>query len=943
MLGPIEDALNDASAAALSPTQRNRLETAHRNSLRLLRLVNSLLDFSRIEAGRMEASFEPVDLAKLTAELASNFESATERAGLGLRIDCPELPQPVYVDRDMWDKIVLNLLSNAFKFTFAGEIAVQLRPSADARSVEMAIRDTGVGIPESELPRLFERFHRIEGQESRSFEGSGIGLALVQELVKLHGGTIRAESKLGEGTAFIVSVPFGLAHLPADRVGTEQSRISTSLRADAFVEEALRWLPHSDSAPGDGPADRADDASELLFGGRTDGARILIADDNADMRNYIRRLLGTRWRVETVPDGRAALAAIRARKPDLILTDVMMPGMDGFELLRELRSDQTLRDLPVITLSARAGEEAHVEGLGAGADDYLTKPFSARELVARVNANLEMARLWRDATRDLRESEVRFRNMADHAPVMMWMTDPTGSLTYLNRLWSEFTGQTPEHALGFGAWEALHPEDRPESEGIFFTANAAHEQFRIECRLRRRDGVYRWALNAASPRFGDDGAFLGYIGSVIDITDRKEAEQILQQANEILEQRIAAAIAERAETEAQLRQAQKMEAIGKLTGGVAHDFNNVLQVIAGNLQLLTRDFVSNPRAEQRLHTAIAAISRGSKLASQLLAFGRRQPLAPKVINLGRLIRNIDDMLRRALGEGIEIETIIAGGLWNTFVDTVQVENALLNLAINSRDAMNGHGKLTIEAGNAFLDDAYVTRQADVTAGQYVMVAVTDTGCGIPPDLIEHVFEPFFTTKAEGQGTGLGLSMVYGFVKQSGGHTKIYSEPGQGTTVRLYLPRAREQEDIETDVEAAPATGGTETVLVVEDDEDVRRTVVDMLSELGYRVLKARDAQSALVIIESGVPIDLLFTDVVMPGTLRSPELARKAQDRLPNLAVLFTSGYTENAIVHGGRLDDGIDLLSKPYSREALARKVRHVLRNQQQRNLGKSSSSRSS
>ncbi len=943
MLGPIEDALNDASAAALSPTQRNRLETAHRNSLRLLRLVNSLLDFSRIEAGRMEASFEPVDLAKLTAELASNFESATERAGLGLRIDCPELPQPVYVDRDMWDKIVLNLLSNAFKFTFAGEIAVQLRPSADARSVEMAIRDTGVGIPESELPRLFERFHRIEGQESRSFEGSGIGLALVQELVKLHGGTIRAESKLGEGTAFIVSVPFGLAHLPADRVGTEQSRISTSLRADAFVEEALRWLPHSDSAPGDGPADRADDASELLFGGRTDGARILIADDNADMRNYIRRLLGTRWRVETVPDGRAALAAIRARKPDLILTDVMMPGMDGFELLRELRSDQTLRDLPVITLSARAGEEAHVEGLGAGADDYLTKPFSARELVARVNANLEMARLWRDATRDLRESEVRFRNMADHAPVMMWMTDPTGSLTYLNRLWSEFTGQTPEHALGFGAWEALHPEDRPESEGIFFTANAAHEQFRIECRLRRRDGVYRWALNAASPRFGDDGAFLGYIGSVIDITDRKEAEQILQQANEILEQQIAAAIAERAETEAQLRQAQKMEAIGKLTGGVAHDFNNVLQVIAGNLQLLTRDFVSNPRAEQRLHTAIAAISRGSKLASQLLAFGRRQPLAPKVINLGRLIRNIDDMLRRALGEGIEIETIIAGGLWNTFVDTVQVENALLNLAINSRDAMNGHGKLTIEAGNAFLDDAYVTRQADVTAGQYVMVAVTDTGCGIPPDLIEHVFEPFFTTKAEGQGTGLGLSMVYGFVKQSGGHTKIYSEPGQGTTVRLYLPRAREQEDIETDVEAAPATGGTETVLVVEDDEDVRRTVVDMLSELGYRVLKARDAQSALVIIESGVPIDLLFTDVVMPGTLRSPELARKAQDRLPNLAVLFTSGYTENAIVHGGRLDDGIDLLSKPYSREALARKVRHVLRNQQQRNLGKSSSSRSS
>jgi CheY-like chemotaxis protein len=250
--------------------------------------------------------------------------------------------------------------------------------------------------------------------------------------------------------------------------------------------------------------------------------------------------------------------------------------------------------------------------------------------------------------------------------------------------------------------------------------------------------------------------------------------------------------------------------------------------------------------------------------------------------------------------------------------------------------MNGQGRLTIEAGNAFLDDDYTAKHADVTAGQYVMVAVTDTGCGIPADLIEQVFEPFFTTKPEGQGTGLGLSMVYGFVKQSGGHIKIYSEVGHGTTVRLYLPRAREQEDVATDVEVGPATGGTETILVVEDDDGVRGTVVDMLSDLGYRVLKARDALSALAIVESGVPIDLLFTDVVMPGVMRSPELARKARERLPNIAVLFTSGYTENAIVHGGRLDEGIDLLSKPYTREAMARKIRHVLRNQQQRNIGR-------
>jgi signal transduction histidine kinase/DNA-binding response OmpR family regulator len=384
---------------------------------------------------------------------------------------------------------------------------------------------------------------------------------------------------------------------------------------------------------------------------------------------------------------------------------------------------------------------------------------------------------------------------------------------------------------------------------------------------------------------------------------------------------------ERGKVEAALRQSQKMEAVGKLTGGVAHDFNNLLQVIGGNLQLMAKDVAGNERGERRLGNALAGVSRGSKLASQLLAFGRRQPLAPKVVNLGRFVRGLDDLLRRALGDGIEIETVVSGGLWNSLVDPTQVENALLNLAINARDAMNAHGKLTIEAGNASLDDSYALQNPDVKPGQYVMLAVSDTGCGIPPDIMEHVFEPFFTTKPEGQGTGLGLSMVYGFVRQSDGHIKIYSEPGQGTTVRIYLPRVREAEDVAAEVAAGPVTGGSETVLVVEDDDDVRDTVVEMLTDLGYRLLRARDAQSALAIIESGVAVDLLFTDVVMPGPLRSPELARKARERLPDITVLFTSGYTDNAIVHGGRLDEGIELLSKPYTREALARKIRHVLR----------------
>ncbi|PKA42194.1 response regulator (plasmid) [Rhizobium sullae] len=412
----------------------------------------------------------------------------------------------------------------------------------------------------------------------------------------------------------------------------------------------------------------------------------------------------------------------------------------------------------------------------------------------------------------------------------------------------------------------------------------------------------------------------------LEIARRSSIEDKLRKLNETLEMRVASEIAERQQAEAALQQSQKMESIGKLTGGVAHDFNNLLQVISGNLQLLGKDISNDGRAKERISNALAAVERGSRLASHLLAFGRRQPLEPKVVNIGRLVAGMDDMLRRALGEEIEVETMVSGGLWNTFADPIQIENALLNLAINSRDAIEGSGKLTVEVGNAFLDDSYSRTHPEVTAGQYVVLAVTDTGSGMTPEVMAQAFEPYFSTKPEGRGTGLGLSMVYGFVKQSGGHVKIYSEVGEGTTVKLYLPRSFQTEDRVANNEAAPPAGGTETILVAEDDEGVRATVVEMLTDLGYHVLKARDGQSALTVLESGAHIDLLFTDVVMPGPLKSPELARMARERLPNIAVLYTSGYTENSIVHGGRLDPGLELVSKPYTRDALARKIRHVL-----------------
>jgi signal transduction histidine kinase/CheY-like chemotaxis protein len=412
-----------------------------------------------------------------------------------------------------------------------------------------------------------------------------------------------------------------------------------------------------------------------------------------------------------------------------------------------------------------------------------------------------------------------------------------------------------------------------------------------------------------------------------ELVHRARAEEELRVLNERLEIRVAEAVLEREAAFAALQQAQKMETIGKLTGGVAHDFNNLLQVISGNLQLLARDVQGHEKAERRVANALAGVQRGSKLASQLLAFGRRQPLEPRVLNVGKFLGGMEDMLRRALGEAIAIEVITSGGLWNCQADPTQLENAILNLAINARDAMQGTGKLTIEAANASLDDDYTRRLADVPAGQYVMLAVTDTGTGIAPELIEQVFEPFFSTKPEGHGSGLGLSMVYGFVKQSGGHVKLYSEVGHGTTVKLYLPRIRKREEVlVASHETVAMRGGSETILVAEDDPDVQATVVELLTELGYTVLRANDATSALSVIESGVAIDLLFTDVVMPGALKSPELARLARARLPELAVLFTSGYTENAIVHDGRLDAGVELLSKPYTREQLARKVRAVI-----------------
>ncbi|WP_430246161.1 PAS domain S-box protein [Neorhizobium sp. DAR64861/K0K2] len=493
---------------------------------------------------------------------------------------------------------------------------------------------------------------------------------------------------------------------------------------------------------------------------------------------------------------------------------------------------------------------------------------------------------------------------------IMLVANFEATISAINPAWTSILGWNEGDLIGKSFMELIHPDDFDTTMQEVGKLGQGVTTFKFVNRYQAKDGGYRVISWTAVP----DERFIHAVGR--DITEEQEAAAALKK------------------TELALQQAQKMEAIGNLTGGVAHDFNNLLQVVAGNLQLLSGDLTGNEKALRRVTNALEGVNRGAKLASQLLAFGRRQALDPRVVNVGRLVRGMDDMLRRTIGEGVEVESIVSGGLWNTLVDPMQIENALLNLAINARDAMEGFGKLTIEVGNSYLDDTYARLHDDVEPGQYVVISVTDTGSGMSPEVMQKVFEPFFSTKPEGKGTGLGLSMVYGFVKQTGGHVKIYSELGLGTTIKMYLPRSVQQEDLEVVRSDMNVEGGQETILVAEDDEGVRATVVELLQELGYRVLKAPDAASALTIIESGMAIDLLFTDVVMPGSLKSSELARKAKERMQHIGVLFTSGYTENSIVHGGRLDPGVQLLSKPYSREQLAHKIRHVLNNSKQEDI---------
>ena len=520
--------------------------------------------------------------------------------------------------------------------------------------------------------------------------------------------------------------------------------------------------------------------------------------------------------------------------------------------------------------------------------------------------------------RVMAEKEMR----ADRARLWALARDPflvadrDGTWLAASPAWTDILGWSEAELIGRTSEWMEHPEDLAKTRGEIAALAQGMPTARFENRFRAKDGSYRNFSWTAVP----------------------ENNLVYCVARDVTEQRARARAL--ADAEDALRQAQKMETLGQLTGGVAHDFNNLLQIVTGNLELLQRDLPEDQaRLRRAADNAMAGAERAALLTQRLLAFSRRQPLAPERIDPNRLVSGMSDLLNRTLGETIEVETIQSARIWPVEIDVNQMENALLSLAVNARDAMPDGGKLTIEVANTHIDEAYAAQEAEVSPGQYVLISVSDTGQGMDEDVLSHAIEPFFTTKEVGRGTGLGLSMVYGFIKQSGGHIRVYSERGHGTTVKIYLPRfygPLPDNDTGTVSRATPVCGGDETVLVCEDDDKVRAYTVDVLKELGYRVMEADNGAAALQALEmASEPIDLLFTDVILPGGMTGADIAQQARAQQPGLRILFATGYARNAIIHHGRLDPGVELLTKPFTYAELAAKVRDMLDRDDARQAG--------
>ncbi len=745
MLGPLEEAI---SQAAEHPSDQNRqqLDLVYRNALRLLKLVNTLLDFSRIQAGRLQAIYEPTDLALLTAELTTLFQSAMEKAGLKFRVECNPLPEPAYVDREMWEKIVLNLLSNALKFTFEGEVRLTLRP-ADGRA-ELSVSDTGTGIPDSEIPRVFDHFHRVKGARGRSFEGTGIGLSLVRELVKVHGGLVRVESAIGKGSTFTVSIPLGKAHLPQDQVAGSRRELLGVSPSGSYLQEALRWLPASLEVSADSAI--AMTPTEKRATSEADRDRILLADDNADMREYVSQLLSPVYEVHTVSNGAEAIAAMRELRPDLVVADIMMPGMDGFEFLQAVRDNPSTRTIPVIFLSARAGEESKVEGFNAGADDYLVKPFSARELLAKVGAHLKLARIRQRAA----EPESRLAAIVESSDDAIVSKNLSGIIQSWNAAASRLFGYAPEEIIGQSILVLIPPELHAEEAGIMAKLAAGQRIEHYETQRMHKNGQRLDLSLTISPVRDASGQVVGASKIARDISERKKTAEAL-------------------------RVGEQLASVGRMAATMAHEINNPLEAVVNLLYLAASD-PSLPEASRRyLWAADQELTRVAHITKQTLGF-YRESTTPQVTRVSEIFDSLLLLYAAKIrNKKLQVEISVPDDMEITVVRG-ELRQVLANLLQNSIDAVPPGGEI----------DVRVTRRHREPGHEdMIQITIADNGSGIEEVDRGRIFEPFFTTKKD-VGTGLGLWVCKGIVQRHGGRIRLRSSTTagrSGTVFSVFLP------------------------------------------------------------------------------------------------------------------------------------------------------------
>ena len=740
MLGPLEDGLAD-TVHPLPHPQRERQELVHRSGLRLLKLVNTLLDFSRIEAGRVQAAYEQTDLSALCRDLASAFRSAIEKAGLRLVVDCPPSPITAWVDRDMWEKIVLNLLSNAFKHTFEGGITLRLREHD--RRIDLTVQDTGVGIPAHEVPRLFERFHRVEGTRGRSYEGSGIGLALVQELVRLHSGTVQVDSRVDQGTTFTISIPAGSAHLPKERLNAQRTMVSTATRVDAFVHEVAGWSGRT-PAQAERTPDLSPDLSLPPPESRLPLApqataqvvrRVLVADDNADMREYIQRLLGGKYAVEVVADGHAALAAVQRRLPDLVLSDVMMPRLDGFGLLRALKADPRTAALPVILLSARAGEEATLEGLSAGASDYLVKPFGARELLARIEGAIQIAR-----------ERTRMAEVLETMGDAFYMVDRSWRFTLVNASHERVTRRPRSETLGQVVWDLFPEAAHPDSRYWIELHRCMEERVSVHFVEYYRP-LSLWTDVKAYPTPGGITVFFR------DVSEEKRAQATRERQAEFEQQ---------------------------LVGIVSHDLRNPLNAILLGTTLLEDPPLAG-HAEATVRRIRSNGERAVRLVRDLLDFtqarlGAGIPVVRRPLDLNTVIEQALEDTRMAFpGREIAYQAGTHGsGAW----DADRIAQVVHNLTTNALKYSPPGSPVHV-----------ASRGSDTE----LILSVHNTGDPIPAALLPEIFMPLRRgadeTERKNGSIGFGLFIVDEIVRAHGGAVSVSSSASEGTTFEVRLLRS----------------------------------------------------------------------------------------------------------------------------------------------------------